>query len=70
VGLLALTMKPSKYLCPQCNLNEAVAILYGYPSPETLKAWHNKEVELGGCIVGGEIPNRKCIKCNFQWNEA
>jgi Zn ribbon nucleic-acid-binding protein len=56
-----------KYACPQCKANETVEILYGYPSPETLKAWHNKEVELGGCIIGGEIPNRKCIKCNFEW---
>ena len=56
-----------KYVCPKCNTNETVVILYGYPSPETLKAWHNKEVELGGCIVGGEIPNRKCIKCNHEW---
>ena len=56
-----------KYVCPKCNINEAVQILYGYPSAETLKAWHNKEVELGGCIIGGEIPNRKCIKCNHEW---
>ena len=41
-----------KYVCPKCYTNEAVGILYGYPSTETLKAWHNKEVELGGCIVG------------------
>lgn len=24
-------------------------------------------MELGGCIVGGEMPNRKCIKCNHEW---
>jgi len=59
--------KGKKFKCPKCNLKEAVEILYGYPSPETLQAWHNKEVELGGCIVGREMFNRKCINCNYQW---
>jgi Zn ribbon nucleic-acid-binding protein len=44
-----------------------VDILYGYPTDETLQAWKNKEIELGGCIVGEENPNRKCMKCNHQW---
>ena len=56
-----------KYVCPKCNINEAVQILYGYPSVETLKAWHNKEVELGGCIVENEKPTHKCFKCGHQW---
>jgi DNA-directed RNA polymerase subunit M/transcription elongation factor TFIIS len=56
-----------KFKCPKCNKKEAVQILYGYPSKETLQAWHNKEVELGGCIVGREMFNRKCINCNYQW---
>ena len=56
-----------KYVCQKCNTNDAVQILYGYPSAETLKAWHNKEVELGGCIVGNEKPTHKCFKCSHQW---
>ena len=60
-------MQNTKYTCPECNFVEGVDILYGYPSPETLKAWHNKEVELGGCIAGNEKPNHKCFRCNHQW---
>ena len=56
-----------KFLCPQCKTKDAVKILYGYPLEETLKAWLNKEIELGGCIVGEAKPNRKCMKCNHQW---
>jgi hypothetical protein len=56
-----------KYTCPSCKEKEAVDILYGYPTDETLQAWKNKEIELGGCIVGEENPNRKCMKCNHQW---
>jgi hypothetical protein len=61
------TFKSEKFNCPKCNKKEAVLILYGYPSPETLQAWHNKEIELGGCIVDREVFNRKCINCNYQW---
>jgi Zn ribbon nucleic-acid-binding protein len=56
-----------KFKCPKCNKKEAVEILYGYPTPETLQAWQKNEVELGGCIIGREIFNRKCINCNYLW---
>jgi hypothetical protein len=56
-----------KYLCPECNANEGVIILYGYPTDETLKSWFKKEVELGGCIIGKEKPTHKCFKCGHQW---
>jgi hypothetical protein len=64
---LKRSVKGEKFKCPKCNKKEAVQILYGYPSPETLQAWHNKELELGGCIVDREMFNRKCINCNYQW---
>jgi Zn ribbon nucleic-acid-binding protein len=56
-----------KYLCPECNTNEGVNILYGYPTDETLQSWLKKEVELGGCIIGKENPTHKCFKCGHQW---
>lgn len=59
--------KGKKFKCPKCNKKEAVQILYGYPSQETFQAWQNNEIELGGCIVGREMFNRKCINCNYQW---
>ena len=64
---LKRSIKGKKFKCPKCNKKEAVQILYGYPSPETLEAWHNNEIELGGCIVDREMFNRKCINCNYQW---
>jgi hypothetical protein len=56
-----------KYTCPECNSNEGVDILYGYPTDETLKSWLKEEVELGGCIIGKENPTHKCFKCGHQW---
>ena len=63
---LKRSAKGKKFKCPTCKKKEAVQTLYGYPSPETLQAWHNKEIELGGCIVDREILNRKCINCDYQ----
>jgi hypothetical protein len=59
--------KYRKYYCPKCRCEEAVQILYGYPLDETLNAWQNKEIELGGCVVSEGAVNRKCRKCNFEW---
>lgn len=64
---LKRSTKGKKFKCPTCKKKAAVQILYGYPSTETLQAWHNKEIELGGCIVDREMLNRKCINCNYQW---
>lgn len=59
--------KVKKSTCPKCKMKEAVEILYGYPSAETLNAWHNKEIELGGCVISRELLNRKCMNCSYQW---
>jgi len=59
--------KYRKYYCPKCKGEEAVQILYGYPLDETLNAWQNKEIDLGGCVVSEGMVNRRCKKCNFEW---
>ena len=64
---LKRSVKDKKFKCPTCKKKEPVQILYGYPSPETLQAWHNNEIELGGCIVDEEMLNRKCMNCSYQW---
>ncbi len=67
VNNLKRSFKGKKFNCPKCKKKEAVEILYGYPSPETLQAWHNNQIELGGCLVNSEMFNRKCVNCNYQW---
>ena len=56
-----------KFICSKCKKKEAVKILYGYPADETLQSWFKKEVELGGCIIQPNNPNRKCLNCGHQW---
>ncbi len=60
-------MKPKEYVCPECNSDDVVDIVYGYPTDDTLQSWFKKEVELGGCIVSTEKPTHKCFKCGHQW---
>ena len=60
-------MNTKKYVCPQCNSDDVIDILYGYPSEKTLQSWFKKEIELGGCIIRGENPHHKCKKCGNQW---
>jgi ribosomal protein S27AE len=59
--------KNKKPTCPKCFGNQVLDIFYGYPTAETLKAWHNREIELGGCIIGKENPTSKCAKCGYEW---
>ena len=56
-----------KYICPKCESNEVINIVYGYPTQETLQSWFKKEIELGGCIVRNENHQHKCKKCGHQW---
>jgi len=60
-------MKSKKYTCPKCQAKEAVKIIYGYPTDATLKSWQNKEIELGGCIITGDDPDFRCMKCGHLW---
>lgn len=56
------------YDCPFCGGKRAVDIVYGYPAPEALQMWKDKKIELGGCIVGGKMPNRACSVCYKKWS--
>lgn len=53
----------SKPACPKCGGQETIPILYGYPSPATLRKWKRKEVELGGCCIGNNDPQWYCKNC-------
>lgn len=60
-------MKPKKYVCPRCKQRTGVAILYGMPIPEVWEMAERKEIALGGCCVGWEDPERKCLSCDHEW---
>ena len=59
-----MTNEASVQACPRCGSNEAVRILYGYPTFEAAEAERRGEVVLGGCLVGEESPDFECRSCH------
>ena len=53
--------------CPKCGSAWVVPIAYGFPDEETFAAAGRGEVEPGGCVIGGNDPNRACRDCTHQW---
>ncbi|MBE6486912.1 MAG: tetratricopeptide repeat protein [Methanosphaera stadtmanae] len=49
--------------CPKCG-NKLTKIIYGYPTPETMKSADKGEIMLGGCCVSDDSPTHYCKKCN------
>lgn len=56
-----------KYICPSCKAKEGVKIVYGYPSEKTFEARERGEIALGGCCIGDNDPERRCLKCGHEW---
>lgn len=56
-----------KYICPSCKAKESVNIQYGMPSEEAFESSRRGEIALGGCIIGDNDPERRCLKCGHEW---
>lgn len=59
---------PRKYICPGCKAKEGVNIEYGMPSYEAFEASQRGEIALGGCVIGENDPERRCLKCGHEWH--
>jgi len=55
------------FCCPFCGSKRALMISYGYPCDETMQLSGAGKIELGGCIVTKNSPNRKCPDCKKSW---
>lgn len=60
---------PDRPMCPRCGSDAVVPIIYGYPGPELLAEAEAGQVELGGCLVGGDEPDWRCRQCGFAWKD-
>ena len=54
-------------ICPECQSETVVPIVYGKPGPELRDRADRREVKLGGCIVMPDAANRFCFDCNTRW---
>ncbi len=55
-------------LCPECCSTDTVEIVYGLPTRDTEGRAMRGEIELGGCMVTGDDPDRHCQACGAEWN--
>ena len=53
--------------CPKCGSRDVAPIVYGYPTEESMQRAHRGEIELGGCIVGGNEPECRCRNCGRRF---
>ena len=72
IAYMERAYKPRKvkaifYDCPHCGGKRAVPVVSGYPDELMMQEWRGGVIELGGCIVGGEMTDRTCRDCRHEW---
>jgi hypothetical protein len=53
--------------CPDCGQQEAVPIVYGLPSAETVRGAEQGSFVLGGCVISGKNPSYQCRVCGRRF---
>ena len=68
-GIILLMTKvidhPYKKTCPKCKSDYVIGIAYGLRGPS---GPDEDEVELGGCVVGRDMPRLICKTCGYRWD--
>lgn len=54
--------------CPTCGSLDVVPILYGLPGPEMMDAAEKGKIELGGCCISDDDPQKQCKACGTQFD--
>jgi hypothetical protein len=59
-------------LCPKCESNHVVYILYGEPylDEDLQRAIKSHKVELAGCIMTSDSLRWECRKCGHKWGQV
>jgi len=53
--------------CPACGSDDTVPIVYGLPTPETVRKADAGQCVLGGCCRSGDDPRRYCRDCGHSY---
>lgn len=69
IGYHARTVKKGERTsCGICGSDRVVPIVYGLPGGELYTKAERGEVELGGCVVFEDAPERRCRACGATWS--
>ena len=56
--------RKNKPKCPKCSSKDSVVpIVYGFPGDEMQKEYHERKIELGGCVIEEDAPDWYCKEC-------
>ena len=56
-------------VCPECNSENVIPIVYGYPDYTAERKAKKGEILLGGCVIGINDPEWYCKECeNKFWD--
>ena len=61
-------LKRRRRACPKCGSRDVVPILYGLPGPETMAEAERGEIVLGGCVITGRDPRKRCMACGENFD--
>ena len=66
-------MYMTRQICPKCNSNNIIPIIYGYPTKEMFDESDREECILGGCCIEfneeakDSLERFHCKDCGFEW---
>ncbi len=55
--------------CPECESQNIIELIWGYPSSELRENKNHKKFELRGCIVDSDSKKWKCNDCLNEWGD-
>jgi hypothetical protein len=58
----------AKKACHRCGSLDVVPIVYGLPLPEAMDEADKGLIELGGCCVAPDDPQKKCKACGEEFD--
>jgi hypothetical protein len=59
--------KKTKRICPECNSQEVVPILYGMPTAQAAEEEEKGKLFIGGCCIYEDSPKWHCKACGNEW---
>lgn len=58
-----------KKICPFCNRNNIVKIVYGMPNKKGIEDYNKGLIHLGGCCISPMDNKYHCMDCNNDFNK-
>ena len=62
--------KRATYKYPNCDSRNIVPIIYRMPGWELQEKEMKGKIQLGGCCLEEDSPDRHCDDCEHQWMKA